>query len=67
MSDKTVESIISQIEDPAVRIVAEHSIKVAKKALDMSAHSRLQYVVDEINKIMPKGLKNRTNNETTSN
>ena len=66
MRDKvTIESILGQISDPAVRILAEHSLKVARKALDMSEYSRIQFVVDEIHKVMPKALKVRTNHETS--
>lgn len=64
MNDKkTVESILGQITDPAIRIVAEQSLKVARKALDMSESSRLRFVVDEIDKIMPKALKARAEHE----
>jgi hypothetical protein len=65
MKDKeTVELIIRQIEDPAVKTVALHALEKARKALDMSEHTRIQFVVDEIHKIMPKALKIRSNNET---
>jgi ArsR family metal-binding transcriptional regulator len=66
MHDKeTVETILGQIKDPAVRAVAEHSLKTARKALDMSEYSRVQFVVDEIHKIMPKALRLRSNHEAS--
>ena len=66
MKDKeTIESILGQINDPAVKIMAEHSLKIARKAMDMSEYSRVQFVVDEIHKIMPKALKVRTSHETS--
>jgi hypothetical protein len=65
MRDKvTIESILGQISDPAIRIMAEHSLKTARKALDMSEYSRKQFVVDEIHKIMPRALKVRADHET---
>lgn len=60
----TIDSILSQIKDPAVRIVAEFTLEKARKALDMSQSSRLPFVVDEIHKILPKALKVREENET---
>lgn len=64
MSDKvSIDSILGQINDPAIRIMAEHSLKSARKALDMGELSRKQFVVDEIHKIMPRALKVRTDNE----
>lgn len=66
MHDKeTVETILGHIKDPAVRTVAEHSLKTARKALDMSEYSRIQFVVDEIHKIMPKALRVRSNHEAS--
>ena len=62
--EKAIEAILGQIEDPAVRIMAEHSLKVARKALDIPDYSRLQSVVDEMHKIMPKALKAGRNHET---
>lgn len=61
---ENLESVINHINDPAVKIVAEHSLKAARKALDLSEYSRKQYIVDEIEKIMVKALKKRTENET---
>lgn len=61
----TIDSILSQIQDPAVRIVAEFALEKSRKALDMSQTSRLPFVVDEIHKIMPKALKVRGDNETS--
>lgn len=60
-----LESIFRKIEDPAVRIIAEHSLQVARKALDMPVYSQLSYVVDEIDRKMPKALKQRTHHEIT--
>ncbi|NVM20270.1 MAG: hypothetical protein HWN68_00635 [Desulfobacterales bacterium] len=66
MRDKvTIESILGQINDPAVRIIAEHSLRVARKALNMSEYSRKRFVVEEIDKIMPRALKVRANHDTT--
>jgi sigma54-dependent transcription regulator len=65
MKDKvTIEAILGQINDPAIRIMAEHSLKICRKALDMSDYSRKQFVVDEMHKIMPRALKVRAKNET---
>lgn len=65
MSDKvSIDSILGQINDPAIRIMAEHSLKTARKALDMSDYSRKQFVVEELHKIMPRALKVRADNET---
>lgn len=61
----TIESIIGQIHDPAIRIMMEHSLSVARKAMDMSEHSRIQHVVGEIEKILPKALKVRASHETS--
>ncbi|OGR02343.1 MAG: hypothetical protein A2520_00770 [Deltaproteobacteria bacterium RIFOXYD12_FULL_53_23] len=66
MSDKvSIDSILGQINDPAIRIMAEHSLKTARKALDMSDYSRKQFVVEELHKIMPRALKVRADNETS--
>lgn len=60
MRDKvTIESILAQISDPAIRIVAEHALKTARRALDMSEYARKPFVVEEIHKIMPRALKVR--------
>jgi hypothetical protein len=56
----TIESILAQINDPAIRIVAEHSLKTARRALDMSEYTRKQFVVEEIHKIMPRAVNIRT-------
>jgi len=65
MSDKvSIDSILGQINDPAIRIMAEHSLKTARKALDMSDYSRKQFVVEELHKILPRALKVRADNET---
>ncbi len=45
-----LESIFKQIDDPAVQMMAEHSLRVARKALNMTTYSQLSYVVDEIEK-----------------
>lgn len=60
----TIESILAQIHDPAIRIVAAHSLKTARRALDMSEYTRKLFVVDEIHKIMPRALKVRADHET---
>jgi hypothetical protein len=62
---ETIDMILGRIKDPAVRTVAEHSLKNARKALDMSEYSRKQFVADEIHKIMPKALKVRSNHEAS--
>ena len=62
---ETLHSILRQIKDPAVRLVAEHSLKISRKAMDMSQYSRIQFVVNGIHKIMPKALKIRSKNETS--
>ena len=62
---ETIDMILGRIKDPAVRTVAEHSLKNARKALDMSEYSRIQFMVDEIHKIMPKALKVRLKNEAS--
>ena len=59
---ETLDTVIEQIQDPSVKMVAKQSLKVAKQALDIGQHSRIQYVVDEIRKIFPKALKKRTGN-----
>lgn len=65
MKDKeTIELILGQISEPAIKIMAEHSLKTARRALDMSVSVRVQFVVDEMQKIMPKALKVRTDHET---
>lgn len=62
--ENAIETIIGQIKDPAVRIMTEHSLKVARKALDIPDYSRLQFVVEEMHKVMPKALKVGKNYET---
>ncbi len=60
---ENLESVLKNIADPACRSVAQQTLKVAHKALDMSKGSRNQFFIDEIEKIMPKALKLRTKNE----
>lgn len=62
---ETIHTILGQIKDPAVRTVAEHSLRTSRKAMDMGQRSRIQFVIDEIHKIMPKALKIRSKNETS--
>lgn len=64
-NEKNIEKVLAQIKDPAVKLLAEHSLKIARHALDnKSGASRDSYIVDEIDKIMPKALKRRFKNET---
>lgn len=63
-NNQTIEAILSQINDISIRTVAEHALLIARKALDRTEHSRVKYVADEIDKIMPRALKARTKNET---
>ncbi len=58
-----LDSVLDQIKDPAVKIVAKHSLRIAKQALDIEKKSQVQYVVDETRKIFPKALKKRAENE----
>ncbi|MCP4763176.1 MAG: hypothetical protein GY870_15490 [archaeon] len=63
-NNQTIEVILSQINDTSIRTVAEHALLSARKALDMTEHTRVKYVTDEIDKIMPRALKARKKDET---
>ncbi len=63
--NQTIEEILNQINDPSVKMIAEHALLSARKALDMAEFSRVKHVVDEIDKIMPRALKARVKNETS--
>ncbi len=56
----TVEDIINKIEDPAKRLVAQTALMQARKAMDFPEHSRIGFVADETERIIPKALKLRT-------
>lgn len=55
----TIETILKQIEDEAVRLVAEQALETSRKALDMPRSSRIKFVADEIDIKMPKALRLR--------
>lgn len=62
-NSKTIEAILDQIKDEALKIVAKQALFSSRKALDITEQNRIKYVVDEIDKIMPKALKIRGKNE----
>ena len=62
---QSIVSILEHIKDPACRLVAQQALDIATKALDKSQSSQMTYLVDEIEKIMPKALKLREANAAT--
>ena len=60
-STPTIETILSQIEDESVRMVAEQALETSRKALDMLPSSRVKFVADEIDTKMPRALRLRGN------
>lgn len=58
----TVEAILEQIHDPAIRLVAQTALNQSRKAMEFSDRSRITFVADEIGKIIPKALKQRVTN-----
>jgi len=63
----TVETIIEQIDDSAIRMVARTALTQARKAMDFSEHSRIGFVADETGKIIPRALKQRATDAATKN
>ncbi len=63
----TVETIIEQIDDSAIRMVARTALTQARKAMDFSEHSRIGFVADETGKIIPRALKQRATDAAAKN
>ena len=64
--ENTLEEIIDKIGDPACRLVAKQALTASRRALDRTKSTQLQYISEEITKIMPKALKLRNQNDTSA-
>lgn len=57
---ETIQLIIEEISDPAVKLIASHALTESRKAMNMSHHVRKTAVADQISKILTKAMKLRS-------
>jgi hypothetical protein len=61
---ETIEKILEKIEDPAIQIVAIHSLEKAREELDIGEYGRGQVknVADKIDRVLTKAMHQRIKN-----
>ena len=60
---KNLDNIISDIQEPAYKFISTESLKIAREALDMNERKQIEYFVEKLEKIIPKALNLRKENE----
>jgi len=62
---KNIDKIISDIKEPVYKFISAESLKIAREALDLSDRRQIEFFIEEVNKILPKALKLRKENEAS--
>jgi hypothetical protein len=60
---KNIDKIISEIKEPEYKFISAESLKIAREALDLNERKQIEFFVEKLEKIIPKALNLRKENE----